>query len=354
MAEEPDVSLVVGGRKHDGWKSVSVHMGIEELAPNFQLSFTQRWTQYVEPVPIGVGQEVELRIGDTLVLTGYVDDYSEDYDAQSHSVSVAGRSRTGDLADCAAIHAPIRGKTLLQVAEELCKPFGISVSLSEPTLDIGGPLPPVVIQDGETVFETLNNLCRKDGVLLLSDPRGNLVLARASTTPIENVDISYKENVKRGSMINSARDRYSNYLVKGQIAGNDKLSGTGAAHVKHTESDDTVLRYRPITLIENQASADRVKRRAIWERNTRAGKALVLAYDVRGWTHHRGLWTPNSLVKVTDERFNIEDNMLITSVDLNRTLDQGRVATIEVMSRETFDVLKPPKQPRKKKKDRLA
>ncbi len=354
MSEEPDAILVAGGKRHDGWKSVSIHMGIEELASTFQLSLTQRWTPSVEPVPIGVGERVELSIGDTLVLTGYVDDYSEDYDAQSHSVSVSGRSRTGDLADCAAIHAQMKGKNLLEVAEELCNPFGITASLSEPGLDIGGRLPTVVIQDGETVFETLNNLARKEGVLLMSDPRGNLVLSRASTTPIESADISFKENVKRGSVRTSGRERYSNYLIKGQVQGDDNVFGAGAAHLKHAESDDEVLRYRPLVLLEHGATAERLKQRATWERNTRAGRARVYTYDVRGWTHVRGLWTPNSLVRVTDSRLNIDDYLLVTSVELSRTLEQGRIATLELMARETFDVLKPPKQPRKKKKDPLG
>lgn len=350
MAEEPDVSLVVSGQRHEGWKSVSIHMGIEELAPTFQVSLTERWTQAREPMPIVEGDRVELSIGETLVLTGYVDDVDEDYDAQSHSVSVSGRTRTGDLVECAAIHkgGSIRGRNIKQIAELLCAPFGITVSLSEPGLDIGEAIKAFTIQDGESVFDSLNELARKEGILLLVDAKGNLVLARAASEPLGTVSVD-KFNIKRGSRRKSMRERFSNYLIKSQLAGSDLLSGTGAAHVKATAYDDAVLRYRPLTIVDHGGTVALANQRATWERNTRAGRALVLAYDVRGWTHHYGVWTPNTLVRVDDERFNIDDHMLVTSVDLSRTLEQGRVATLELMARETFDVLKPPKPPKRKR-----
>ena len=60
------------------------------------------------------------------------------------------------------------------------------------------------------------------------------------------------------------------------------------------------------------------------------------------------------LVPVTDDVLGIRAQLLISSVDFNRTLGEGRTARLEVTPRETYDVLKPPKPPKRQKKNPLA
>lgn len=355
MAEEPEVSLVVNGSIHEGWKQVTVRSSIEELAHSFNVEYSQRWSNSGEPVAINPGDAVQLRIGDTLAITGYVDDSNEDYDASTHTVSVTGRSKTADLVDCAAVHkgGSIRGKDLRQVADLLCAPFGITVSLSEPGLDIGDASN-VQIQDGESVFETLNAIARKEGVLLLTNAAGNLVLSRASSEPKASLELRTAENIKRGTLRSSHRDRFSTYLLKGQAPGSGTLKGVAAASMKYQTTDDTVTRYRPTVIVDSNTTLARMQQRAAWERNTRAGRALALTYDVQGWTNIYGLWQPNTLLRVVDTFLGIDAELLVTSVDLNRSLDSGRTARLELQPRETFDVLKPPKPPKRQKKNKGA
>ena len=355
MAQEPELSLVVNGMIHEGWKQVTVRSSIEELAHSFSVEYSQRWSNSGSPVAINPGDAVQVRIGDTLAVTGYVDDTSEDYDASTHSVSVTGRSKTADLIDCSTVHkgGAIRGKDLRQVAELLCEPFGITVSLSEPGLDIGDAAN-VQVQDGESVFETLNAIARKEGVLLLTDPAGNLVLSRASSEPKASLELRTAENIKRGTLRSSHRDRYSSYLLKGQAPGSAALKGVGAASMKYVTTDDAVARYRPFVIVDSNTTLSRMQQRAAWERNTRAGRALALTYDVQGWTNMYGLWQPNTLLRVVDTFLGIDAELLVTSVDLQRSLDGGRTARLEVQPRETFDVLKPPKPPKRQKKGKLG
>jgi prophage tail gpP-like protein len=350
--EEAEVVLTVNGNRHDGWKQVTVRSSIEELAHSFSVDYSRRWTAAGEPIGITAGDGVEIRIAETLVLTGYVDETSEDYDAGSHSVSAIGRSRTGDLCDCAAIYqgGAVKGQDLRQVAETLCKPFGIKVSLSPGDLDIGDPSN-VQIEDGATVFEVLSNIARTQGLLLLTDTAGNLVLSRAASEPKLSLELRLGENIKRGSLRCSARGRFSSYTLKGQAP----TSGASATSLKFQIADDDVKRYRPTVLLDHQATMQRLKQRAIWERNTAAGKALNLTYDVQGWTNIYGLWQPNTLLHLIDPTFGLDAFLLVSAVDLQRSLDGGRTARLELCARETFDVLKPPKPPRRKgKKDKLA
>jgi prophage tail gpP-like protein len=355
VATEPEVTLSVNGSVHEGWKSATIRSSIEELAHSFTVEYTQRWSSSGEPVPIHSGDAVQIRIGDTLALTGIVDETSEDYDASSHTVSVTGRSKTGQLFDCSVVHkgGAIKGKNLQQVAELLCKPFGITVSLSDPELDVGDAVD-VQIQDGASVFETLSEIARKEGVLLLSDAAGNLVLARASSTPLASLELRTGENIKRGSLRSSTRERYSTYILKGQARSSDALSGSAATQLRHEVVDDAVKTYRPLVIVESNTTLALMQQRGAWERNTRAGRALALTYDVQGWTNIYGLWKPNTLLRVVDTFLGLDTELLVTTVDLSRTLDGGRTARLELAPRETFDVLKPPKAPKRKKKSSAA
>lgn len=352
MSEPPEVSLIIAGRLHDGWESVSIHHSIEEVAPTFNVDYTPRWSPDGSPVPIEDGDPVEIRMGDTLVLTGFVDDTLETYDAATHKLSCSGRSRTGLLVDSSAEYkgGHIAGKNLKQIAELLCAPFEITVSLSSPDIDIGGPIAEFAIQEGESVMQALNDLARQEGILFLSDPRGNLVLARAASVALQSIEIRTGENIEGGSLRSSSRDRHSVITIKGQVAGTDEVAGAAAAQIKHSITDEGVKRHKPLTIVDHHASVARLRRRALWERNTRAGRGRILTYDVAGWTHVRGLWAVNTLVGVVDTTLGIEKQMLITAVDFDRTLERGRMTHLDVMARETFDVLKPPKPPKRVRK----
>lgn len=354
---EPEVVLSVRGKRHEGWEQVTVRASMEELAHSFSVQYTPRAFYGGAAVEIEPGDPVEIRVGTTLVLTGYVDDSVEEYDASSHSVSVIGRSKTGDLVDCAAIYegGSITGKNLYEVAKLLCAPFGIGVVIDAVLSDLfvgTGSEPTVQIQDGESVFETLSALARKESVLMLSNPAGNLVLCRAATIALASAQLA-SGNIKRGSLRSSVRERYSSYLIKGQSPTNDALSQLSTSALKFELADDEVKRYRPFVAIDHQSTVADLEQRATWERNTRAGRSAGLTYDVQGWKHAQGLWQPNQLLRVIDTRLQIDSPMLVVSVELQRDVQGGRVARLELMPRETFDVLKPPK-PLKKKRDKLA
>lgn len=351
MASDHEVRLFVNNQIHEGWKQVSVRSSIEELSHSFTVEYSQRWSPNGTPVAIDAGDDVVIRIGDSLVLTGYVDESSESYDANTHTVSVQGRSRTADLIDCAAVYksGSITGKNLLQIAEALCEPFGIWVT-ADPLLDLGESTT-LQIQDGQSVFEALSELARKDGVLLLSDTAGNLVLSRASSAPKASLELRTGGNIKRGSVRSSFRDRFSEYLMKGQTPAR---KGQPATNLKYALADTGVTRYRPFVTVDHDATMERLIQRATWERNTRAGRAMALTYDVQGWSNAYGLWQPNTLLRVIDTTLGIDADLLVTTVDLERTLDSGRIARLELQPRETFDVLKPPKPPKRKKKGKAA
>jgi prophage tail gpP-like protein len=79
-------------------------------------------------------------------------------------------------------------------------------------------------------------------------------------------------------------------------------------------------------------------RRAILERNVRAGHAETLSYEVPGWHTDEGdLWRPNTRVQVVDDWLRVEAEMLVARVSLSFGTRPGVHRTrLDLVRPETF------------------
>lgn len=334
----PDITLTVNGAIYGGWLQADVRLGIEQVAGSFELDITERWADRREPWPIRHGDQCSVQVDGETVITGHVDDMLPQFDASQHSVTVVGRDATGDLVDCSAIakSGEWKGRTLLQVAQDLTKPFGINVKAET---DIGDAFKTAALQEGETVFEALERGGRMRGVLLISDGLGNLVITRAGQKRIDTALVQ-GENILRGNATFSLRDRFSEYVCKGQNIGFDTSEAEkNAQPVSKPVSDDGVNRYRPLIIIAETVSDSKgLNDRALWEAAVRMGRSARPVITVQGWKHAGGLWKPNRLVKVQAPYFQLDREMLIVSVAY-RISEQGTTTDIELCRPEAFELL---------------
>ena len=81
------------------------------------------------PVPIKQGDRAQVRIGQDLVLTGYVFATPISYDANQITRGMAGRSKPADLVDSAAINQPGQwsGQSMQAIVQALAGEYGIQV-----------------------------------------------------------------------------------------------------------------------------------------------------------------------------------------------------------------------------------
>lgn len=322
-----EASLTVGSLVHKGWTELSVMRSMEAIAGAFDIGFTERWSDKEEAIPIRAGDACTLKLDDTVVIKGFVDETTVDYDANMHSMRASGRS-LGDLVDCSAIYKKGRWRDigLLQIAKNLCEPFGISVTSH---VDLGDPFKTFAIQDGESVFETLERACRMRGVIMQSTPEGNLDFVKIGATKTLTV-LEFGKNIVRGSRIESFQDRYSKYILKAQAPGTDDSYGAAVAHVQKTVNDKDVKRYRPIVVhADSPSTTAGLAKRAQWEANVRAGRSRRLSYTVRGWYCAEGVWMPNTVVQVRDPMFEVYAELLVISVKNTKNAD-GTFTDLEV------------------------
>jgi len=333
----PDLILRVNGRAFGGWESINVYQSIEQVAGTFELGITEKWASGDAPRPIHMGDACQVDIDGQRVITGYVDDTMPTYDAGSHGITVAGRAKTGDLVDCAAIHksGEWKDRTLAQIARDLCRPFGVQV------VDLAHaetPFKKWKIQEGETVFACLERAARIRGVLLTGDAQGDLVITRGGAGRI-GTPLVLGRNILSAQGQFSHRRRFSQTIVKGDHSGSDDAWCAAVTGRSGTAADPRVTRYRPtIILAEDQVDNTAAKQRAQWNATVAFGRSQRMTYTVAGWLHRGGLWQPNKEVPVDDAWSGMEGDLRIAGVRFLLD-DRGQRTEITVMPREAFDLI---------------
>ena len=366
MSEElhPDpanlVRLVVKGAEYGGWKSLRIEAGIERQARSFDLEVTDRWPGQSDiPRRIAPGDACQVFIGNDLVLTGYVDATPIKYDGRTVGVGVKGRSKTADLVDCCPIEsgqhsgaaagvwgevigkdgkkgrvvAPPsksaiqwRNQPLESIAAALAAPYGVRV-IAE--VDTGKAIAEHQVQQGETVFESIDRMMRIRHVLSTDNERGDLVFIDVGSAGRAGTALELGKNIQSASTDLDYKGVFSEYVVKGQRAGNDDEHGSDIAEEEASASEDdgtggetslatdSRAKRRRVLVIKQSGHADEgtCRDRAEYERAHRAAKALQTSYTVAGWRQDSGeLWQPNLMVRVRDPLIGFNAEMVIAEL----------------------------------------
>jgi prophage tail gpP-like protein len=332
-----DVFLIINGAKYGGWKDVEITRSMETLSGRFRLGLTEKWPGQTTPRPIRLADTCTVKIGNDTVITGYMDDIEQSYDAASHTLTIAGRDKSGDLVDCSAKHSPGQWKNqpLEAIVQDLTKPFNIQVITEIPT---GERFKTFAIEQGETVHEVIERLCKLRGVLCIPDGEGNIIITRTDSSK-SAVALITGENILKGAIQLSAKDQFSNITVKGQTEGSDtakpKVNTTPSAESK----DPSVKRYRPLVLLaEGQADGATCQKRADWETATRKAKGFEAQYSVIGWRQGftGPLWGINQRVRVRDKVFKVDESLIISGITFRLDDQNGRITELILAKPEAF------------------
>lgn len=334
--------IKINGVVYGGWKMARIERGIEQIAGSFELGVSERWPGQDAPRQIKRGERCELLADGETVITGWVDDARPSYADTQHDFQVNGRDATGDLVDCAAIHKSGQwvSSTLDRVVRDLCAPFNIAVAVDASPI---APLPgSFSINDSETAYECIERACRMCAVLPVSDGKGGLVLTRAKDTrPV--AELVEGVNILAASGEFGMKERYSQYIVKGQDRGSDDNLDAPETHsqVRAEAADSSIARYRPlIVLAESHGPHATYKDRATWERNVRRGRSSRATVTVQGWRSPDGrLWQPNTMVHLKSPWLGVDAELLVASVALTLDEQNGTRAELRLCGREAFDLV---------------
>jgi prophage tail gpP-like protein len=342
---QDDLILISGNQEISGWNSFRVTRGIERCPSDFEFSMTERYPGELKPVVVGPGDSCQVKLGNDLVVTGYVDRFAPSYsasgDAGQHNIQVSGRSKCADLVDCAAEWSSnqMSGVSALAIAQKLCKPYtGLTASAIGP---VGAAIPQFNIMWGETAFEIIERVCRYRALLVYDGPDGNLILSGVGT---KRAACGFKEgvNVQSASIVYSADQRYSQYVVR--RLNTDNLAGTGTGgDILQTFADPQIKRHRRRYIIAENgdtAGADVALQRGAWEASRRAGRSYQVRLTTDSWRDSDGvLWTPNTLVPLELPSLHLaQADWLISEVSYKRDDGGGTTAELVIMPAQAFNI----------------
>lgn len=335
------VTLRTDGNLFTGWTSVSVTRSIESVAGYFELGVN---------VPPGTdlsglapGKKFTLEIDGQIVCTGYIDSRRRQMTADSMKILIAGRDKTADLIDCAAVYrgGQWKSRTLEQIARDLCTPYGITVRWELSDKESSAVFPGFTLDHSETVYEALARASRARGVLMTSNAAGELVFSRAASTVTDELVLG--GNLLTLDFEEDYRDRFSEYIVKGYArasgAAGDDIDVKSMVSQKGSATDSDVARYRPMIIIaDSKITAQDAEARALREQRRRLARSITFDAEITGWIRQNGqLWMPNLLVTINATKYAINTTeLLISKVTLSVNDQDGLKTRVSLAPREGF------------------
>ncbi|ATG74324.1 hypothetical protein AN401_11760 [Zobellella denitrificans] len=344
------VELFLGGRIFSGWESVRLSRSLEAMAGQFSLGVSLRPGD--QAGQLGAGRPMRLTIGGETVITGYVDEIERLTEAKARTIRLSGRDKTGDLVDCAAIHASgqWRSRPLAAIAADLCRPFGVAVrwEVSDPAA--AKAFAQWQLEPGETVYENLARAARHRGVLVTSTPTGELLFTQAGSEVLETA-LVLGDNLLRIEAKDSWKDRFSLWRLLGDSAAGggewgEELDAEQTTAVRVDLTDPAIDRYRPTVLLaDDNLDGGGGQARVRFEQRRAMAHGQPVRARVQGWRHGQGLWLPNVQVRVqAPEAGHPDSTLLVTAVELGLDDEEGTVADLTLMPRAGFDVLAQPER----------
>lgn len=334
--------LKVGGRQHVGFAELAVTRRLDAVTGSFDLTLAARG-RAIEPLfPVSAGDRCELLLDGDTVIDGWIDTVAPIIGKDNHQLRVTGRDRSADLADCSALNSPAswRNQTIERIAADLAAPFGLMIDARVST---GAPIRDFALQQGESAQDAIERLLRFRGLLLVAGADGRLSIVKADEgAPVATM--RYGTNILSVEALEDHRDRFSEYLVKGQARGNDQHNGKAVSQVRGRATDGTIRRHRPLLIVaEEQVDSASAEARAKFEAGVRAGRSHTCDVTVQGWRQPSGaLWEPNRRVRLQCAAAGFDDTVLLIEGVAYRKGGDGTTTVLSLCPAEAWRQLADP------------
>lgn len=344
------LTVTVEGQELTGWENYSYNAGIDVMP--WQITVTATLHQPTgNSLNLQEGMEASVKLGDDLLLTGYLVAITENISARAHSLSLLIASKTLDLTDCSGSlvtsdlnigNNESSGRSLVGMMGLVCKPFGVAVTADQ---GLDNPVIPFfAINLTETPYAIIDRLCRQVGVIFTDTPEGNVRLVKVGSAQAATT-LTYGDTIEEYSEQRSTDGRYSvikAVLQTSQLLSQEPDSADYVSQVKASESgreahDPGITRNRPLLIPVDlgDANFEVAARRVLWEVARRSGRASPITVTVSGHRDaSKSLYRPNQPVTLTKPDGNKVDR-IIASINLTGGIS-GRRTGMTLLTAESL------------------
>lgn len=262
--------------------------------------------------------DIDVSVGGTVLFTGTAVSIVPVQESSQRVITVSGYSKPGVLQDCTAPASsfPIEfnDQGLREIAQTLCKPFGIGVDFRTDQEDV---FDRVALEAEEKVFDFLVKLAKQQDTIIASTSDGKLLFWRGVETgePVARLVQGFSPLVSVTPFF-SPQDYYSSITgIRSVLIGSE---GTQA-----TVPNSRLLGViRPITFSAGDVTEAGLTKAVAARAGRMFGNMASYTVVVDTWRDSSGeLWEPNTIISVEASGAMIykEYKFVIRTVEFNRT-----------------------------------
>ncbi len=343
-----DVSITIGAVTISGWTDVTIRCGIEIMPWTAELATTEWQPDLDADETIQEGAACQIKIGNDLVLTGYVITVDREVGTEDHIIRVLVASRSVDLVEGAAEFATYQmtNTNALALVKKVCASVGIAVY----PVGLAGltDIQQFSVILTETGYEVVERICRFAACLFYDRPDGNITLSGVGSGTASSGFV-LGGNAERMRRRSSMAGRYADVtgIIQGQVIlfsspdeadfvdQIDQLTRPLAA--KATDPGVTrPWRHLLIPFEQGDAGYKVIQQRVRWEVARRYGRSQAIEVTCDSWRDAAGaLWKPNTVAQVKAKQLKFEGPLLIAELVFRRNED-GTHTDVVLMPPEAF------------------
>ena len=313
QADSPDqTTIILNGTRIEQFSDESILLTIDNVGNGFSFNVpffpgTKEYRDLFRPFKY---QDIQIYIGENLMINGTVEKIAPSVTDTSNSVNVQGRSKTGAIVDCTFEKGDtmeFNGAALDEIANTVLSKFGLEASFPDGAgaiFEKAGPSSPT-----STVFNFLQNLARQRSLLMSQTPDGKLLFRRAKTSGVPVAElIEGHQGVLVSTATYDGTKRFSSYDVFGQEAGkNDNFAKLVASISKKPAgtpagldvTDPSIFAIRPKSIQGNDTNQGNIADVATWTLTSDIAASISIPIGYEGWLRPDGkLWAENELILV--------------------------------------------------------
>jgi prophage tail gpP-like protein len=338
---EVRVNLMNDSLMLTGWTSVRITRSIEVGTSSFEIACTGDANAF--KLLGKEGAPIQIFIGQSQVLAGYVDTVEHILTAREHTLTISGRGKCADLIDCSCRIDRINSNTkLLDLCQTITAPYSIDVFVppngSQAILDALPVLPRQIVSITETAWEVIERAARYFGMLVFESEAGELVVSTAGTE-LGASGVRVGVNIEAIVCTKTTLGTYSTYnaVLSAYSAGADD---EGIPNMPVYTVVATASRLRPTFFVSEQSAADRrfIEKRTNWMAARAYGRSRRVRVLTDSWRDSDGsIWIPNINYPVSGLEVGIPDGTLLLLAEVTFILDKnGRHAELLFGPRQGF------------------
>jgi len=329
-----EIKIIVNNKVYSELVEIQIVRDLDYLSSSFECVVANR---FIARSPIIIEDQIEIKVNEEPVLTGFVDNIRMSISNNSHNFIISGNDVTADLETSEIFaNATYKVENLKSLCESTIQDNGIFyISVIDNLEDDSFDKDKEQSGDtGQTIFSMLSEYALKQGKILTCNGEGDMVIYSNSgiSKGIVLENSSNNQLIKSANLSQDFSNRYKKIIVKSQSDDDSDISG---------EASDSVVR-REITKViinESKIDADGAKKIAEFEVNKRRSDSIQYNCKVFGFSAPNGeLWKPNLLVSIIDSNAGINATMLLKRVRYNFSQSDGSTCDLTFVSEDAYSL----------------